>query len=208
MKNNVLFNTSEKELTNQNVYTIIGAAGHTNKTRVINDYYATNPSATKLLLDECGIEFSNKIWEPACGGGHVADVLKSYGKLVRCSDLVDRGYPNTEILDFFLCSETWDGDIITNPPYGKALEFVEKCLNVITTGHKVAMFLKLTFLEGNKRRLFFDVNPPKLVAVLSKRIECAPNGDFEHYNGGGAIAYAWYVWEKGFTGRPEIIWIN
>ena len=25
--------------------------------------------------------------------------------------------------------------------------------------------------------------------------------------GGSAVAYAWFVWEKGFTGKTEIEWI-
>lgn len=33
------------------------------------------------------------------------------------------------------------------------------------------------------------------------------NGDFKRYEH-GAIAYAWYIWEKGFTGEPRIRWIG
>jgi chromosomal replication initiation ATPase DnaA len=33
------------------------------------------------------------------------------------------------------------GDIITNPPYSKAQEFVEQALKMIDEGRKVAMFL-------------------------------------------------------------------
>lgn len=34
------------------------------------------------------------------------------------------------------------------------------------------------------------------------------NGDFEKYNYSSAICYAWFVWEKGYKGKPEIEWIN
>ena len=34
------------------------------------------------------------------------------------------------------------GDIITNPPYKYALEFIEKALELIPEGNKVAMFFK------------------------------------------------------------------
>jgi hypothetical protein len=36
---------------------------------------------------------------------------------------------------------------------------------------------------------------------------CVKDGDFS-IKGSSAIAYAWFVWEKGFTGAPIIKWIN
>lgn len=55
----------------------------------------------------------------------------------------------------------FDGDIITNPPYGLATEFAEHAMNIITDGHKVAMFLKIQFLETQKRYELFKKYPPK-----------------------------------------------
>lgn len=69
------------------------------------------------------------------------------------------------------------------------------------------MFLKLQFLEGKERRKLFDITPPKLVYVASGRLICAQNGEFEKYPS-SAVAYAWFVWEKGFKGDPVIRWIN
>lgn len=104
----------------------------------------------------------------------------------------------------------WDGDIITNPPYKYAKEFVEKALNTIPTGNKVAMLLKLLFLEGKARKELFRKYPPKHVYVFSGRIMCAKNGEFEKMKAGGgsAIAYAWFIWEKGYDGKPTLDWIN
>lgn len=72
------------------------------------------------------------------------------------------------------------------------------------------MFLKLTFLEGKARQIdLFSKHPPKKVYVFSERVMCAKNGDFEtmKQTGGSAVAYAWYVWEKGYQGKTEIEWI-
>ena len=44
--------------------------------------------------------FSPYVWECACGEGHLSEVLKSHGYKVRSSDIINRGYPGTEILDF------------------------------------------------------------------------------------------------------------
>ena len=138
----------------------------------------------------------------------MAKVLEKNGYNVIGTDLVYRGYGDKESLDFL--EETLDefeGDIITNPPYKYALEFVKKALDSVQVGRKVAMFLKLQFLEGKERKQFFLENPPKVVYVSSSRLNCAMNGDFDKYES-SAIAYAWFVWEKGFKGDPIIKWIN
>ena len=48
-------------------------------------------------------------------------------------------------------TEMWDGDILTNPPYKYAKEFIEHAMTIIPDGRKVFMFLKLQFLEGKAR---------------------------------------------------------
>lgn len=191
---------------NKAVYTCLGASNHALEDRETEDYYATDPKAAELLL-KVEPDLDN-IWECACGEGHLAKVFNKVGKLNLASDLIDRGYGNA-FFDFLDRVEEgrYEGDIVTNPPYKFAKEFIEKALGIIKTGRKVAMFLKVTFLEGKARKEFFKKNPPKTIYVCSGRIPCAKNGDFDKYPS-SAIAYAWYVWEKGFTGKPTIEWIN
>ena len=95
-------------------------------------------------------------------------------------------------------------------PYKYAKEFVEHTLEIIPEGRKVAMFLKVQFLEGKKRKALFLSNPPKVVYISSSRILCAKNANFEAFrkSGGSAVAYAWFVWIKGFKGDPVIKWVN
>jgi hypothetical protein len=86
-------------------------------------------------------------------------------------------------------------------------------LEISTDGTKIAMFLKLQFLEGQARKELFLTNPPKVVYVSSSRLGCAKNGDFKTGKNGelmieSAVAYAWFVWEKGFKGATIIKWIN
>lgn len=185
------------------IFKTLGASNHSNSERESDDYYATDPKAVELLLD---LEsFSVNILEPACGEGHMSKVLSNYGHSVLSTDLIDRGFGQGGI-DFL--GETishWEGDIITNPPYKYAKEFVEKALKIIPTGNKVAMFLKLQFLEGKNRKALFMKNPPKVVYISSSRLECGINGNF---NGTSAVAYAWFVWVKGFDGDPIIKWFN
>lgn len=192
---------------NQNsIYKTLGASNHTEKERQPDDYYATEPKAAELLLEQ--EEFHHTIWECACGEGHLAKVFEAHGHEVISTDLIYRGYGDPEPLDFL--NETIDdfeGDIITNPPYKFALEFVQRALESVKPGRKVAMFLKLQFLEGKSRKNFFQITPPRRVYVSSSRLKCAKNGKFESI-ASSAVAYAWFVWEKGYTGKTVVKWIN
>ena len=189
------------------VYKTLGASNHTDKEREKNDYYATDPIAINKLLT---VERPNEnIWECACGAGHLSKRLEWFGYNVKSTDLIDRGYGETGV-NFLAQTEMFAGDILTNPPYKYAMEFVLKALELIPDGYKVFMFLKLTFLEGKKRyNELFKKFPPKSIYVFSERVLCAKNARFDEMKAGGgsAVAYAWFVWQKGFRGVTEILWI-
>lgn len=198
--------TEKKDWTGNSkaVYSTLGASNHSNENRATHDYYATDPTAMTLLLEK--ETFNNNVWECAAGEKHLAKVLERAGYTVKCSDIINRT-GDIEVIDFLTYKGKWSGDIITNPPYKYAADFVAKALDIIPKGRKVAMFLKLQFLEGKARRKLFDKYPPKTVYVASGRLVCAKNGDFEHTDS-SAVAYCWFVWEKGFKGDPVIKWIN
>lgn len=183
----------------------LGARNYALNERETNDYYATEPKALELLLEQ--EHFDKNIWECACGEGHLSKVLETHGHKVLSTDIVDRGYGLGGI-DFLQCDSPYNGDIITNPPYRYALEFVKKALDLITDGHKVAMFLKLQFLEGKARRAFFEKSPPTTIYVSSSRLHCAMNGDFDKYARSNAVSYAWFIWEKGNAKAPVVKWFN
>lgn len=186
------------------VYKTLGASNHTSEDREIHDYYATEPKAAELLLE---LESFKNILEPSCGEGHLSKVFVDNGIKTTSSDLVDRGYGTQK--DFFEYDK-WDGDIVTNPPYKYAKEFIEHALNIIPDGRKVAMFLKIQFLEGKKRKSLFKNSPPRTLYVSCSRLLCAKNADFDEVirKGGSAVAYGWFVWEKGFKGKTTIEWVN
>lgn len=115
----------------KSIFRQIGASNHTEKERQCEDFYATDPKAAELLLEV--EQLSHKIWEPACGKGHLAEVFRKAGHEVRSTDLVDRGYGEQKDFLFFN-DEEWDGDIVTNPPYKYATEFIYKALDVIRGG--------------------------------------------------------------------------
>lgn len=170
-----------------------------------NDYYATDPRAMHDLLKY--ESFDKNVWECACGEGNLSKVLKESGYNVYSTDLIDRGYQD-ELLDFIKSNKQWNGDIITNPPFKYADDFILKALNSVNEGAKVAMFLKINYLAGRKRyREIFSKWPPTRVYVFSYKIACSKNNKPENYKN-GAMDYAWYVWHKGYQGPCELKWID
>lgn len=187
----------------KSMHATLGSSNHSAVEREQHDYYATNPSAIDALF--AVHKFDSSIWENACGEGHLSKRMEHHGKTVYSTDLINRGYGH-DYFDFLSSNVKWPGDIITNPPYKYAQEFVAKSLEAIEPGKQVAMFLKLTFLEGQKRRKLFDVAPPKYIYVFTARQTCAINGEFSKA-GSSAACYAWFIWEKGYTGDPAVRWL-
>lgn len=183
----------------------LGASNHASHDREQYDYYATEPKAVRLLLE---IEkFEGKIWECACGEGSLSEEMKRLGYDVYSSDLIDRGYG--EVKDFLSienCSVV-DTNIITNPPYRFANDFIVKAMSIMQQGKKLALFLPIRYLEGKARKKIFAAYPPKIIYVSSSRLICAINGEF-HKQKGSAVSYAWFVWEKGYQGSTIIDWFN
>ena len=159
--------------TKNSLFKMLGASNHCDEEREENDFYATDPVAIDWLLKY--ENFSEFVWETCCGAGHLSERLKSFGHKVFNTDIIDRGYQDfNEVLDFLTCDgwkgSLFQGDIITNPPYKYCSEFIKKSLDVVGEGRKVAMFLKLQTLEGQKRYQEIFCSMLRLVR-LGKRLE-------------------------------------
>lgn len=170
--------------------------------RELNDFYPTPPRGIEALLEV--EQFQGAIWEPACGDGAISEVLTENGYTVVSSDLIDRGYGNAPV-DFLMEHKSLAPNIITNPPYRLARPFIEKSLK-LTTG-KVAMLLRLAFLEGASRKEFFQTSPLARVWVFSKRLSIYRRG--EKMKNGGMVAFAWFVWSHDHdpADPPTIGWL-
>jgi hypothetical protein len=167
-----------------------------------DDFYPTPPVSTIALLR---VEsFRGDIWEPACGDGAISKVLIGHGYTVKSSDLIDRGYGEAGI-DFLLDYQTTADNIVTNPPFKFAQEFVEHAL--ARSGRKVAMLCRLGWLEGIGRKKLFAKTPLARVWVHSKRVPMLRNGDEMGAGGGGMIAFAWFVWDHDHSGPPTLGWL-
>lgn len=164
------------------------------------EFYPTPDWATQALLNY--EVFDGDIWECACGDGAMSEVLKTTGNNVISTDLHDRGYGEADI-DFISENRTYD-NIVTNPPYNLAGEFVISGLK--KSQKKFALLLRLAFLEGIERNSkIFTPTPPSRVWVFSQRITFYPKG--AERKGNGTTAYAWFVWDKESTDNSRLGWI-
>ena len=189
------------------VWVTLGVRYETKQRRDFNkterDFYATEPRALEKLLE---FEKFENVWECADGMGHLCNVLRERRILGKHSDILYRGCDGSEIIDFLKYDGKWDGDIITNPPYKFALEFILKSLDIVPEGRKVAFLLRLQFLEGFRRyKELYLKFPPRTIYVFVKRIRCGLNGDFS--KSGNGISFAWFIWEKGNYSETKIKWL-
>lgn len=176
-----------------------------NYQREKQDFYGTDPKAIYDLLNK--EKFDNNIWECACGDGNLAKPLKEKGYNVYCTDIIERNYKLDDTFDFLECNKSFDGDIITNPPFKYAMEFILKALEL--TNRKVAMFGKIQLLESAKRyeQLFSKCDNLKTVYVYSRRINCYRNNNFNMKGKSSTACYCWFVFDKEYKGKSMIDWI-
>jgi len=163
-----------------------------------SDFYQTPYSMTEQLL-ECE-QFDGNILEPSCGQGAISSVLKKHNYRVIEND-ISNGH------NFLKWTPDMDIDnVVTNPPFSLALEFIRKSKELYSG--KIAMLLPLSYLHGQNRyeqkifnelaRVYVFTRYPLLTSKISD------DGTYQT----GMMVYSWYIFSKGYEGRPEIHWIN
>ncbi len=146
------------------------ADGRVHPMRARFEFYPTPPQGTRALLSV--EDFDGSIWEPACGEGHIADVLVKAGYGVVSTDLIPRGYGVGDV-NFLRQTVARAKHIVTNPPYGRGLgdAFVLKALELTAkTGGKVAMLLNLASLCHPSRHEFWCSNQPAALYALDELV--------------------------------------
>lgn len=182
-----------------------------------NNLYETPEVATRTLL---GVEsFRRRIMEPACGRGAIARVLEATGHELRLADLVDYGAATADgelqgVGDFMASTRAddfGDYDIVTNPPYGPALNaFVAHALRVHRP-RKMALLLNLNFLAGfddPERNFALDEAPPARIHVFTRRLPMMHRDGWAGPEASSRMNTAWFVWERNrrgvYAGRREV----
>lgn len=178
-------------LTGQNL------AGSSKKNeRKESDFYPTPPEVTQALIDT-GVIPSGCVWEPACGDGHMADVLLQNGHTVIASDVRLTEYATWQA-DFLTDTPPFDANqcppsVVTNPPFNLSAAFIQRCLD-LQVG-VFAMLLKSQYWHSKNRALLFEKHPPAYVMALTWR----PDFCFGDRGGAPTMECIWTVWIKGQT---------
>lgn len=169
------------------------------------DYFPTPSSATEAFLRtfvEKVSPLTGRVWEPACGEGHISEVLKQRGLSVVSTDIKNYGYGDgfCSFLDgeHPVAKEVISGGvdiIITNPPYNIAEEFIHRALEV--SNRWVMMLARLQFLEsiGRYERLWTKT-PPHACFLYAKRVHMVAGRLPNKSDGGSSLAFCWLTWDK------------
>lgn len=169
----------------------------------VADYYVTPIDKIVEFLNEFeqveSLDKNMKILDN-CSGGDVNHPM-SYPEALK-----QQGFNNIHTLDIredslaqikddYLhidCKNTYDM-IITNPPFNISLDIIKKALDDVKDNGYVVMLLRLNYLEGKTRKEFWKNNMAKYIFVHSKRMSFTDDGKTD------SIAYAHYVWQKGYN---------
>jgi hypothetical protein len=174
------------------------------------DFFPTPLWATRALfrhvLPALGVETVARVWEPACGEGHMAAVIEEFARdPVIASDIFEYGYgtaPHDFLHDDPLAQTDW---VITNPPFSIASEFTLRALKLASEG--VAMLVRTQWIEGVGRyeKLFRD-RPPTLYAPFVERVPMV-KGRWDP-DASTATSYAWFIWRRPLVAEPSrVFWI-
>ena len=166
------------------------------------DLYETPEVATLALLKVENLP--KRIWEPAAGRGRIARVLSAAGHQVIQHDLIDYGVPDIETgRDFLLTRGAPAGCtcILTNPPFKIANKFVAHALNLAPT---VIMLLRLAFLESRRRTGILEGRGLHRIHVFRLRLPMMHRDQWKGRKANSGMAFAWFRWDRGYTGSPEL----
>lgn len=172
------------------------------------DYFPTPPWATRALMTHVLSDVRGGIcWEPACGGGHMSEVLQEYFSKVISTDIADYGYGESgvDFLDHRSRNQEPVDWIITNPPFNLAEQFAQQR----QYHESMALLVRTAWLEGAGRwKRLFSQDPPNVVAQFTERVTMVKGG-LAGKGVSSATAFCWVVWYAGHDnpGRTELVWI-
>lgn len=168
-----------------------------------NDLYETPPEAVHALLE--AEHLPDVIWEPACGPGSIVRVLRSTGRQVYATDLVDYATPDQDESkwDFLMETQLPLGvqAIVTNPPFKNGMEFVEKAITICPL---VIMLLRLNFIESEGRSPILDNGTLASVHVFKNRLPMMHRDGWDGPKTGNSMCFAWFVWRAGWNKPTEL----
>ena len=174
------------------------------------DYFPTPPWATRALfrhvLPALGIEAIGRVWEPACGEGHMAAVIAEFARSpVVASDVFSYGY-GTAPHDFLHDDPLTDGRL--DHHQSAVLDRVRVHLARARSRRPLASPCWCA-RNGSRARVVtrscFAIGRQRSIAPFVERVPMV-KGRWDP-DASTATAYAWFVWCRCASGPPRVIWI-
>lgn len=161
--------------------------------------------------------FDGCVVDPSCGFGNIVRSAIDEGLDARGYDIVKRSdfcLEERDFLDWRWPDARPAHNIVSNPPFGicdnaKGRKgYVELALE--RAERKVALLLPANWIQGDKRSRWLAGTPLRRVLFITPRPSMPPGHVIAAgaKPGNGTTDYAWFIWLKGFDGRPEIGWLR
>lgn len=157
-------------------------------------------------------KFEGDVVDPACGTGRIVRSAIDSGLDARGYDLVKRSAFCLEERDFLDGGVACD-NIVSNPPFRHCnaradFRFIRRALE--GAARKVALLLPATFDCGDKNSRFLQSTPLRRKLVITPRPSMPPGAVIEAgmKPGGGTTDFAWFVFLRGYDGKPELGWLR
>lgn len=164
------------------------AGGNPSTGREERDFYPTPMEVPWALLK--AEQITGSIHECACGNGAMTRIFEKVGFKVVSTDIHPLGVG--EKISFFDVTEPLADNIITNPPFDLAEEFIRHALEVLKP-QMLALVLKSTYWHAASRKKLFDQHRPAAIYPLLWR------PDFMDL-GRPTMEVMWCVWRRDHVG--------
>lgn len=165
--------------------------------RHASDFYETPEEAPIALLKHLPAWRKRSTWEPACGHGKMTAVLQRMTTGPVLSTDIRLTMLSLNPVDFLQVPYLPLGveQIITNPPFYAAADFIRKCRSFRVP---FALVLKGSYWHAADRRALFAETGPSKVLPMGWRPNMAPGR-----GNSPTMEFLWTVWEAEPADRCE-----
>ena len=166
------------------------------------DAYFTCPEAVICLLHLERQYLPRTLLEPCAGDGAISILLQRAGYDVTTFDIRDHGLSGCQLGDYFKLTPPPEVEgVVTNPPYKKAQQFLEK--GIADGSRYVALLLRTNFLfEGAGRTGLLEVqHPPTRVWTADLRLPMMHRAGWAGKRAPSNTAYSWVIWDGRANAR-------
>lgn len=169
--------------------------------------WVTEKAIAEMVKDEI-LNLNEVVYEPCSGAGAIVEVLERNGfKNIKASDIQTEDYiKGMKGIDVYGIEENCCDVVFTNPPYNMMTKnnMLQEFMRI--SKRKVILILNIFYLSSKDRKTMLENSNLRHIYIHSDRVTMYPYGQEKPKNGGTKM-FAWYVFDKEYTGKPTLSWI-